>query len=102
MANIKTAKQLAYEAALDERLEHRRRCPGNVFPSYSYGKPKVVDGDIKRCEHGIILEYRGRDRWGKPWYREIVQKRHPILYRRAIKLLAEEEALRAEERDGGD
>jgi hypothetical protein len=104
VANIKTPKQLAYEAALDERRSHHNDCPALVFPRRDEGYKELrwEDGDIRRCKHGEIMVFKSWSRYYGVVALTLKKKRHPILYMRALKLLAAEEAMRAEERDGGD
>lgn len=97
MANIRTKSDIRSEQKATVRHEHRF-CARNLFTRRYGSGPDPQRGDVKRCEHGIILEYREHDRLGYPRYREIKPNQHPFLYAKAKKLIAEE-AMRQEERD---
>jgi len=98
MANIRTKSDIRSEQKATVRHEHRF-CGRNLFGrSYDRRIPDPVRGDVKQCEHGILLEYLEHDRFGYARTRAIKPHQHPFLYAKAKKLIAEE-AMRQEERD---
>lgn len=98
MATVKTPKQLARDAQSELNVEHVRYCRTDAFPKSAVNH----EGDVARCRHGIVMMYVRRDAYHGPIVKTLTMKRNPILYRRALRALELEEAMRAEERDGGD
>lgn len=64
--------------------EHGGALPDGPFPG-TFGS----DGDVRRCEHGHIWTFVGREGYRIDTWRRVSRFWEPITYRRAITALAD-------------
>lgn len=92
MANVRSKAQIARDLNRARMLEHRR-CQDALFGAAarsSRREERPTKGDVKRCTHGLIMEYVG----GSGYFvstKVIDPFRHPIRYRRAVRAILKEE-----------